>query len=179
MMLSARPQTYTSLVWKACANMSHHKHRHKCVRCKRSRSSTFHRQFPAGPGYPTVKGICRRCCGSDEVPTVHVHHHHWYILEEPTDKQTLEPVESLQSSLGKEKLFRRDSQYGHPEQSELPASPAPYQRLPPGRAELADGSAPAPSDIVIGREPALSSPPPPAGPKPRYRAYHPLLNGRY
>src|SRR5687767_6741475 len=156
------PSSYfTSQFRKTFTNMSHHKYRHKCVRCKRSRSSTFHRQFPAGPGYPTVKGVCRRCRGSDEVSMVHIHHHHWYILEESTDSQTLGSAELLHSSIGKEESPRRGSQHGHPEQSELPASPPPYQRLPPGRAELADGSTSAPSDIVIDRGPAIASPPPP------------------
>jgi hypothetical protein len=159
--------------------MPHHKHRHKCVRCKRSRSKAFHRQFLAGPGYPTVKGVCRRCRGSDEVFTVYIHHHHWYILEEPANKQNQEHAEPLHSSLTKDESPRRCSQHDHQEQSELAASPPPYQRLPPGRAELADGSTSVSSDIMIGRGPAVSSPPPPIEPKPRYRAYHPQVIGRF
>jgi hypothetical protein len=148
--------------------MPDHKHRHKCVRCKRSRSSTFHRQFPAGPGYPTVNGVCRRCRGTNEVPRVHIHHHHWYILEEPVNKQTLEPAEALHSSLGKEESFWRGSQYRHPEQSELPASP---QCPPSRRAELGDGLGPRPQELVAGRDAVRSPPPPPIRPKSRCYAY--------
>lgn len=177
-MLLTPPHTYfISRFWKTSTSMSHHKYRHKCVLCNKSRSSTFHRQFPAGPGYPTVKGVChrRRCRGSDEVSMVHIHHHHWYILQEPPNSQVEELAEPLHSSLGKRESFRQSSQHGHPEQSELPASPPPYQRLPSGRAELADGPSTGTYEHVVGRDTAFSAPPPLIRPKPRYYLYRPHL----
>lgn len=159
--------------------MAYHKYRHTCDRCERSRSGTFHRRYPAGPGCPTVKGVCRRCRGPDEPPEVqiHIHHHHWTVLENPEDGQPPNPAEPLHESSKKGKTSRRSSKHGLAEYSELPA-PQPLDHsysLPQGRAELADVPGPRPRDLAASFDIPRSPPPPPVGPKPRYRAYHPQL----
>lgn len=158
--------------------MPRHKYRHKCVRCKKSRSESFHRLFPAGPGYPDVKGVCRRCIGPGKELKVHIHHHHWYIPEETQDCRTPFSGETLTTSSKEEELPRGSSQRNLSRHSELPATPPPYHPydLPPGRAELADGPGPRPQELAAGRDVARSPPPPPVGPKPRYHAYHPQLH---
>ena len=58
------------------------------MKCDRPRSRSFHKQFPAGPRHPAIKGVCRRCRRKDS-PITHVyhHHHHHYYLDLPDDAQ--------------------------------------------------------------------------------------------
>ena len=54
------------------------RYRHKCTDCGRSRSKSFHKEFPAGPSHPEMKGVCRRCRGDAPITHVHHHHHHYF-----------------------------------------------------------------------------------------------------
>ncbi|KAH7124403.1 hypothetical protein EDB81DRAFT_220578 [Dactylonectria macrodidyma] len=172
--VSPSPHVKTS---NAPANMPHHKYRHKCDWCQRSRSRAFHRRFPAVPGHPTVKGVCRRCRGPDEVPIIHIHHHHWYVFEKTEDCQTPGPAEPLYTSSQKGTPSRRGSKRASADCSE-PTAPQPLHHsynLPQGRAELADVLGPGPQELAADLNIPPSPSPPPVGPKPRYHAYHPQL----
>lgn len=150
--------------------MQDSKYRHKCVRCKRHRSRDFHRRYPAGPGYPSVKGVCRRCREPDEVPALHIHHHHWYVIEKFEDYQTTKPVETLSSSPRKLNSHQRGLNPDLVGLSELPESqPTHHGNDPPqGRAELADCPVSWPLELNPEFIVPLSPHQPLVGPKPRY-----------
>lgn len=67
---------------------------HTCGDCGQPRSDAFHKQFPAGHGKPTVRGICRRCRSKPVSITIHVHHHYYANPVQHDQNESLSPSEA-------------------------------------------------------------------------------------
>ncbi|KAI1416929.1 hypothetical protein F5Y13DRAFT_153345 [Hypoxylon sp. FL1857] len=158
--------------------MPSQKYRHKCSVCGRSRSRAFHRQYPAGPGYPEVKGVCAECrslpsSSNRNERDIHIHHHHWLHLSdelelvppERTSPSRSAPKKALTPAAPRNKSSNPDPPPGY---SELPAdqNDIPGTRL----VELADVSKAIPYELPVNNLPFAyieTETPPPVGPKPR------------
>ncbi|KAH8653620.1 hypothetical protein BX600DRAFT_526839 [Xylariales sp. PMI_506] len=156
--------------------------RHKCTSCGRTRSTTFHRQFPAGPGYPQVQGICRRCRNRD---SSHIHHYHWIHLtdndREPgcqVHRWDYHPTPPLRDRIRPEGPARPDAP--PPYTAELPDEsgltrielPERHDSVHGWRAELPASGASDMGRIFTNR---LQREPPPVGPKPSLRLIAELM----
>ncbi|KAI0525817.1 hypothetical protein F5B22DRAFT_255149 [Xylaria bambusicola] len=100
------------------------KHRHRCTRCGSTRSTRFHRRYPAGPNHPEAKGVCRRCRIRGDVIEVQIHHHHHHHHGWPQEPDEARPR-------------GRGSRGAHPHiaHSIMHPSSAAYPRISPAAAE--------------------------------------------
>jgi hypothetical protein len=149
------------------------KYRHICQRCGHSRSKEFHRKHPAGPGHPSVHGICRRCILPHEIVQVHIHHF-WYMAEaQPSITSTTETTDTTTNERPPKLELKHNSEHQlgwRPSCPELPLN-APV-KLPPGRAEL-----PSPDSPKFERWKAVvETPPPMTAAKPKLTRW---LGGRW
>ncbi|KAI1288755.1 hypothetical protein F5Y03DRAFT_79008 [Xylaria venustula] len=100
------------------------KHRHRYTRCGSTRSTRFHRRYPAGPNHPEAKGVCRRCRIRGDVIEVQIHHHHHHHHGWPR-----EPDEALPRGR------RGRGGYPHIAHSIMHPSSAAYPRMSPAATE--------------------------------------------
>ncbi|KAI0165313.1 hypothetical protein GGR52DRAFT_103477 [Hypoxylon sp. FL1284] len=96
------------VVTSSPTTMAPESYRHRCIACGRSRSKAFHRQYPTGPGYPVVKGVCGACRppsppssppSSRNNKDMHVHHHHWLHLPDEPESVYLQNICGRKSPL--------------------------------------------------------------------------------
>ncbi|KAH9887881.1 hypothetical protein F4778DRAFT_424623 [Xylariomycetidae sp. FL2044] len=117
---------------------------HKYIACGRSRLRAFHRQYPAGPGYPVVKSVCGTCRplsppssppSSRNDKNMHVHYYHWLHLPDEPESVSSEHMrkKASASAVPRPKRANIDPPPGYPE---LPADQ--NHVLETRLAELAD-----------------------------------------
>jgi hypothetical protein len=137
-----------------------HIYRHKCISCGRSRSREFHSRFPAGPHYPVIEGVCRRCRPESEV---HVHHHHWLHLPSEDNAEDLEGMHTARAS----KFLKSTTAARSKKPSNIDPPPG-YTELSTERDHLHNTRAELPCDVGPHHYKAnhfQAEKPPPVGPK--------------